>query len=127
MLILTRRIGETLMIGDDVSVTVLGVKANQVRLGINAPKEVPVHREEIYERVWGYAMAHGDRSVDVFVRKLRQKLRGGSPRWSYIHTHFGVGYRFAPEREDAVEAELDLIAGAGTTGTDDELDSALAG
>ncbi len=58
-----------------------------------------LRREEIYERVWGYAMAHGDRSVDVFVRKLRQKLRAASPRWSYIHTHFGVGYRFAPEHE----------------------------
>ena len=57
-----------------------------------------LRREEIYERVWGYAMAHGDRSVDVFVRKLRQKLRAISPSWSYIHTHFGVGYRFAPER-----------------------------
>jgi DNA-binding response OmpR family regulator len=56
-----------------------------------------LRREEIYERVWGYAMAHGDRSVDVFVRKLRQKLRSGSPQWSYIHTHFGVGYRFAAE------------------------------
>jgi DNA-binding response OmpR family regulator len=56
-----------------------------------------LRREEIYERVWGYAMAHGDRSVDVFVRKLRQKLRAASPRWSYIQTHFGVGYRFAPE------------------------------
>ena len=56
-----------------------------------------LRREEIYERVWGYAMAHGDRSVDVFVRKLRQKLRAGSPSWNYIHTHFGVGYRFAPE------------------------------
>ena len=53
-----------------------------------------LRREEIYERVWGYAMAHGDRSVDVFVRKLRQKLRATSPGWSYIHTHFGVGYRF---------------------------------
>ena len=69
-----------------------------------------LRREEIYERVWGYAMAHGDRSVDVFVRKLRQKLRVGSPEWSYIHTHFGVGYRFAPEREGGVEAELDLIS-----------------
>jgi DNA-binding response OmpR family regulator len=60
-----------------------------------------LRREEIYERVWGYAMAHGDRSVDVFVRKLRQKLKAGSPDWSYIHTHFGVGYRFGPELEAA--------------------------
>ena len=56
-----------------------------------------IEREEIYQRVWGYAMAHGDRSVDVFVRKLRTKLHRLSPDWDYIHTHFGVGYRFEPE------------------------------
>jgi len=51
MLILTRRIGETLMIGDEVTVTVLGVKGNQVRLGVNAPRDVAVHREEIYDKI----------------------------------------------------------------------------
>jgi len=56
-----------------------------------------IEREEIYQRVWGYAMAHGDRSVDVFVRKLRQKLQRHSANWRYIHTHFGIGYRFDPE------------------------------
>jgi len=53
MLILTRRVGETLMVGDEVTVTVLGVKGNQVRLGVNAPKHVAVHREEIYQRIQG--------------------------------------------------------------------------
>jgi DNA-binding response OmpR family regulator len=59
-----------------------------------------LQREEIYQRVWGYAMAHGDRSVDVFVRKLRQKLETASPQWRYIHTHFGIGYRFDPETDE---------------------------
>ena len=75
-----------------------------------------LEREEIYQRVWGYTMARGDRSVDVFVRKLRAKLKTASPDWEYIHTHFGVGYRFAavwagedvaaiqPERPAVVDA-----------------------
>jgi DNA-binding response OmpR family regulator len=56
-----------------------------------------IPREDIYEAVWGYAMASGDRSVDVFIRKLRAKLDEASPGWTYLHTHFGVGYRFEPE------------------------------
>ncbi|MDE3132774.1 MAG: response regulator transcription factor [Acidobacteriota bacterium] len=59
-----------------------------------------LEREVIYQRVWGYAMVRGDRSVDVFVRKLRNKLEQISPDWRYVHTHFGVGYRFAAERDD---------------------------
>ena len=62
-----------------------------------------LEREDIYQRVWGYTMVRGDRSVDVFVRKLRQKLEKISPSWRYVHTHFGVGYRFAAEREAARE------------------------
>jgi len=56
-----------------------------------------LEREQIYQRVWGYTMVRGDRSVDVFVRKLRTKLERISPQWRYVHTHFGIGYRFAPE------------------------------
>ncbi len=88
-----------------------------------------LRREEIYERVWGYAMAHGDRSVDVFVRKLRQKLRAASPDWSYIHTHFGVGYRFAPERYDGTAAQVDAgeQLGTGQVGTVDQVGAAGEG
>jgi DNA-binding response OmpR family regulator len=63
-----------------------------------------LEREEIYQRVWGYTMARGDRSVDVFVRKLRQKLEAISPDWRYVHTHFGVGYRFAAEPASGTQA-----------------------
>ena len=68
-----------------------------------------IEREEIYQRVWGYAMAHGDRSVDVFVRKLRAKLQKLSPRWEYIHTHFGIGYRFEPTLADASQIPPDAF------------------
>jgi DNA-binding response OmpR family regulator len=73
-------------------------------LQLLAQSDRVLRREEIYERIWGYAMSHGDRSVDVFVGKLRQKLRAASPGWSYIHTHFGVGYRFAPKQEPSDDA-----------------------
>jgi DNA-binding response OmpR family regulator len=65
-----------------------------------------IEREEIYQKVWGYAMAHGDRSVDVFVRKLRQKLQRQSANWTYIHTHFGIGYRFDPEALAGTDASV---------------------
>jgi DNA-binding response OmpR family regulator len=65
-----------------------------------------LQREEIYQAVWGWAMAHGDRSVDVFIRKVRLKLEKASPGWNYIHTHFGVGYRFDPERPGDAEPDL---------------------
>jgi DNA-binding response OmpR family regulator len=71
-----------------------------------------LQREEIYQAVWGYAMAHGDRSVDVFVRKVRHKLERASPGWSYIHTHFGVGYRFDPEHCGDAEGELAAVVAA---------------
>ena len=71
----------------------------------DSPGQV-LEREAIYQRVRGYAMAHGDRSVDVFIRKLRQKLEKLSPGWSYIHTHFGVGYRFDPEPADGANLAL---------------------
>jgi DNA-binding response OmpR family regulator len=57
-----------------------------------------VTRPEIYSRIWGGQMAYRDRSVDVVVRKARRKLAECAPKWAYIHTHFGVGYRFSPER-----------------------------
>ena len=62
-----------------------------------------LEREEIYSRLWGYTMVRGDRSVDVFVRKLRQKLEKASPSWRYIHTHFGIGYRFAAESLEVID------------------------
>jgi len=69
-----------------------------------------LEREEIYQRVWGYTMVRGDRSVDVFVRKVRQKLEPLSPDWSYLHTQFGVGYRFAAEPRGASPAGAEEVS-----------------
>jgi DNA-binding response OmpR family regulator len=69
-----------------------------------------LEREDIYSRVWGYTMARGDRSVDVFVRKVRQKLERISPEWRYVHTHFGVGYRFAATSIDDDGAAPGVVA-----------------
>jgi DNA-binding response OmpR family regulator len=64
-----------------------------------------VPRPEIYERVWGGRMPRRDRSVDVFVRKVRFKLTAVAPDWSFIHTHFGIGYRYKPDRLDGLEPD----------------------
>jgi DNA-binding response OmpR family regulator len=81
-----------------------------------------LEREEIYSRLWGYAMVRGDRSVDVFVRKLRQKLEKASPGWRYIHTHFGIGYRFAAEPVGATASDLaSSDVGVGEIGDEREL------
>ena len=61
-----------------------------------------VARGELYETVWGRALREGDRSIDVYVHKLRAKLESALPGWSFIHTHVGFGYRFTPERSHAV-------------------------
>jgi DNA-binding response OmpR family regulator len=95
-----------------------------IRLLAEAAGQV-LQREEVYQRVWGYAMAHGDRSVDVFVRKLRQKLERSSPGWRYIHTHFGIGYRFAPESVDGIaDRDREAAAAAPEPGFGDEAGTA---
>lgn len=90
--------------GDELQVFVAGqrvaftVREFQI---FNALAERPnrvVRRAEIYGEVWGAAWVHRDRSVDVFVRKIRGKLAAISPEWTYVHTHFGIGYRYHPEQ-----------------------------
>jgi DNA-binding response OmpR family regulator len=109
--------GELEIRGDQFQAFAAGVSAELTKrefelIDLLAAAEGRVlEREEIYQRVWGYAMARGDRSVDVFVRKLRQKLDKASPGWRYIHTHFGVGYRFAPEPVADLVAEPERPAG----------------
>jgi len=66
-----------------------------------------VPRQELYELVWGGRMTYRDRSVDVFVRRLRMKLHDAAPGWTYIHTHFGIGYRFAPQRNLEVREDAE--------------------
>jgi DNA-binding response OmpR family regulator len=84
-----------------------------------------IERGEIYRRVWGYEMAHGDRSVDVFIRKLRIKLEKLSPGWAYIHTHFGIGYRFDPEPLDGSAAEAPARRDPAPADAEADIDPAL--
>jgi DNA-binding response OmpR family regulator len=73
------------------------VREYQILAALAARQDRVVRRAEIYRQVWGGEMKHRDRAVDVFVRKVRTKLAAAAPDWTYIHTHFGIGYRFAPE------------------------------
>jgi DNA-binding response OmpR family regulator len=84
----------------------LTVREFQVLLVLAEREDRVVRRADIYEEVWGGEMKRRDRSVDVFVRKVRNKLAHAAPEWTYIHTHFGVGYRFAAV-STTVEALLD--------------------
>jgi DNA-binding response OmpR family regulator len=79
----------------------LTVREFQVLLVLAEREDRVVRRGEIYRRVWGGEMKHRDRSVDVFVRTVRNKLTRVAPQWTYIHTHFGIGYRFAPGPSEA--------------------------
>jgi len=92
----------------------LSRKEYELLLALAAADGRVLEREVIYQRVWGYAMVRGDRSVDVFVRKLRNKLEALSPSWRYVHTHFGVGYRFAPEPAGLAPAASELARHAPT-------------
>ena len=106
----SRRNGTILRLGElEVRPDELQVLAGTRRLGLTTREfqvflalaercDRVVLRFDIYELVWGGRMARRDRSVDVFVRRVRTKLGAASPGWSYIHTHFGIGYRFSPER-----------------------------
>ncbi len=85
---------QALVAGTRVGLT---VREFQVLAALAAREDRVMRRAEIYQQVWGGEMKHRDRAVDVFVRKVRTKLAEAAPGWAYIHTHFGIGYRFAPE------------------------------
>jgi DNA-binding response OmpR family regulator len=85
----------------------LTMREFQVLHALAQQEDRVVRRAEIYRRVWGGEMKHRERAVDVFVRKVRNKLFAAAPGWTYIHTHFGIGYRFAPEGLDGVPEHPD--------------------
>jgi DNA-binding response OmpR family regulator len=86
----------------------LTVREFQTFMALAERRDRVVTRPESYSLVWQRQMTYRDRSVDVFVRKLRRKLDSAAPGWTYIHTHFGVGYRFSPERVTRSGADVDL-------------------
>jgi len=88
----------------------LTVREFQILLVLAERHDRVVQRPEVYDLVWGGVMPTRDRSVDVFVRKVRRKLATVSPEWTYVHTHFGVGYRFTPEPVLSAPAVADAAA-----------------
>ncbi len=100
---LTRTFGNLELRPDEMQALVAGTRVGltvrefQVLAVLADREDRVVRRAEIYRQVWGGEMKHRDRAVDVFVRKVRTKLAAVAPEWAYIHTHFGIGYRFAPE------------------------------
>lgn len=85
----------------------LTVREFEIFFALVQHRDRVVRRQELYDMVWGGQMAYRDRSVDVFVRKVRRKLAAVSPEWIYIHTHFGIGYRMSIEPAPSVGADLD--------------------
>jgi DNA-binding response OmpR family regulator len=85
----------------------LTVREFQTFMALAERRDRVVTRQEIYSLVWCRRMVYRDRSVDVFVRKVRRKLHAAAPGWAYIHTHFGVGYRFSPERVTRSVSEVE--------------------
>jgi two-component system alkaline phosphatase synthesis response regulator PhoP len=99
----------------------LTARERQVLAALVARRDRVVPRGDLYVAVWRQRMAYRDRSVDVFVRKLRLKLKSAAPAWVYIHTHFGVGYRFSPQPAPTADAEGAPGAqsrGVGTVGSE---------
>jgi DNA-binding response OmpR family regulator len=90
------RADETTVLADGRRVG-LTVREFEVLLALAARPDRVVQRPDIYQEVWNAPMPYRDRAVDVFVRKVRQKLDEAAPGWTFIHTHFGIGYRFSPE------------------------------
>jgi DNA-binding response OmpR family regulator len=99
-----RRIGNVEIRPEELQVLVNGQRAGltvrefEILFVLAERLDRVVPRPEVYELVWGGKMPHRDRSVDVFVRKVRRKLALCAPEWEFIHTHFGIGYRFKPEQ-----------------------------
>ena len=90
------RADETAVLADGARVA-LTVREFEVFLVLASRPDRVVQRPDIYREVWNAPMPYRDRAVDVFVRKVRQKLDEAAPQWTFIHTHFGIGYRFSPE------------------------------